>query len=155
MRPAIMLAGLSTLALALTGTTAQAAGGSVDGNIVVGSTTCTWANATTSDVPPNTLTVDHASVNSSLSCSGGTAVTLTNDPTATFDDAAGTGASPEIDVNGTIVGVTCGYRATNVTFTRQSTDRVYTGGPFTASKTSGSFLCPSSETIDSATLTFH
>lgn len=155
MRPATLLATVSAFALVAVGLTgtAYAAPGLVDGSITVGDTTCTWAGATTSDVPPNTLTVDRTTVNES--CSGGTTVDLVNDPTVTFDDTAGTASSPQIDVTGTIIGITCGYRVSNVSVTRQDTTRTYTGGPFTATLTSGGFLCPSSQTVDSATFTFH
>lgn len=155
MRPASILVGLSVAALSLTGTAAYAAGGTVDGNIAVGDTTCSWAGAATSATPPSTLTVDHNSVNSALSCSGSTSVSLTNDPTVTFDDGAGTASSAEVDVNGSELGVNCGYKATNLTLSRSGSTRTYTGGPFTATLTSGGFLCPGSETIDTATLTFH
>lgn len=155
MRPASILVGLSVAALSLTGTAAYAAGGTVDGSIAVSDSTCSWAGGATSDTPPNTLTVDHASVNAGLSCTGSASVSLTNDPVVTFDDAAGTGSSAEVDVNGSILGVNCGYKATNLTLSRSGSDRTYTGGPFTATLTSGGFLCPGSETIDSATLTFH
>lgn len=153
MRPASMLVGLSVIAVSFAGTAAHAAGGLIDGTIVVGSTTCTWTNASTSDVPPNTLTIDRTTVHPT--CNGSVTVSLANNPTVTFNDAAGTASSAQVDVNGTQSGVTCGYRATNVVVNRQGTTRTYSGGPFTANKISGSFVCPSSQTIGSATLTFH
>jgi hypothetical protein len=153
MRPASLLVGLSVVAAGLTGTAAHAAGGLVDGSIVVGSSTCSWTNATTSDVPPNTLTVDHTTVHPT--CSGSITANLTNDPTVTFNDTAGTASSPEIDVSGTVSGVSCGYKVTNVSIARQGTTRTYNGGPYTATKSSGGFLCPSTETVNSATFTFH
>lgn len=152
MRPARLLVGLSVAAVTLSGTAAYAAGGLVDGTITVGSSNCSWTGATTSDVPPNTLTVDHTTV--SPTCSGDITVNLANDPTVSFDDAAGTAASPEIAVTGTLAGINCGYHVVNVAITRQGDTRTYTGGPYTATKTSGSFLCPSSQTVDSATFTF-
>lgn len=153
MRPASLLVGLSVIAAGLTGTAAHAAGGLVDGSITIGSSNCSWTNATTSDVPPNTLTVDHTTVHPT--CSGSITANLTNNPTVTFNDAAGTATSPEIDVSGTVSGISCGYKVTNVTINRQGTTRTYTGGPYTATLTSGSFLCPGSETVDTATLSFH
>ena len=152
-RPASILVGLSIVALSFASTAAYAASGQVDGSISVAGSTCTWANATTSDVPPNTLTIDHTTV--SPSCSGSISASLTNDPTVTFDDTAGTATTPEIDVSATVSGISCGYQVTNLSVTRQGTDRTYTGGPYTATKTSGSFLCPSSESVDSVSLTFH
>ncbi len=153
MRPASLLVGLSVIAVGFAGTPAHAAGGLLDGSITVGSSTCSWTNASTSDVPPNTLTVDHTTVHPS--CNGSITANLANDPTVTFDDAAGTASSPEIDVTGTVLGVNCGYKVTNVSIARQGTTRTYSGGPYTATKTSGSFLCPSTETVNSATFTFH
>ena len=153
MRPASLIVGLSVIAVSFAGTAAHAAGGLVDGNITVGSSNCSWTNATTSDVPPNTLTVDHTTVHPT--CSGSITANLTNNPTVTFNDAAGTASSPEIDVSGTTSGVSCGYKVTNVSIPRQGTTRTYTGGPYTATKSSGSFLCPSTQTINSATFTFH
>src|SRR5215467_4446820 len=103
MRPlrAGLIAGLSVLALAaigLSGSPASAATGLVDGSISLSSASCSWTNATTSDVPPNTLTIDHTTVHPS--CSSGTA-SLTNNPTVTFNDSAGTASANEVDVSGT------------------------------------------------------
>lgn len=156
MKPARILVSLSIgsiVALGVGSTAAYAAGGMVDGSLSVAGSTCSWTNATTSDVPPNTLTVDHTTV--SPSCDGSISASLTNDPTVTFDDTAGTASSAEIDVAATVAGINCNYSVTNVSVTRQGTTRTYTGGPFTATKTSGGILCPGSETVDSATLTFH
>jgi hypothetical protein len=132
---------------------AYAATGQVDGNITVGGSSCSWTNATTSDVPPNTLTIDHASVHPS--CSGSITASLTNDPAVTFDDTAGTASAPEVDVNGTVLGITCSYKVTGLSLSRQGTARTYTGGPFTANLSGGGALCPSTESVDSASLTFH
>lgn len=155
-RHASMLVGLAVGSIVALGTasTAYAATGLVDGSITVSSSTCSWTNATTSDVPPNTLTVDHTTVNAT--CSGSISATLTNDPTVTFDDSAGTATADEIDVSGTIAGISCGYQVTGASVTRSdSSSRTYTGGPFTANKTSGGLLCPSSESVSSATFSFH
>lgn len=154
-RPASILVGLSVVTLSLfAGSAAHAAGGQVDGAISVAGSTCTWANATTSDVPPNALAIDHTTV--SPSCSGSISASLTNDPTVTFDDTAGTATAAEVDVSATVSGISCGYQVTNLSVTRQDAgSRTYTGGPFTATKTSGSFLCPGSESVDSVSLTFH
>ncbi len=153
MKTASMLAGLSIVALGFAGTPAYAAGGTVDGSITLGSSSCTWTGATTSDTPPNTLTVDHTTV--SPTCSGSISANLSNDPTITFDDAAGTASSASIVVSGTILGISCGYTVSNVSIARSGSTRTYTGGPFTANKSSGSILCPATETVDSATFTFH
>jgi hypothetical protein len=155
MKPTRLLVGIAAVAgSVLLAAPAYAATGQVDGNITVSGSSCSWTNATTSDAPPNTLTIDHTTVKPS--CSGSISATLTNDPTVTFDDTAGTASAPEVDVNGTELGQTCSYTVTNLSVSRQgTTGRTYTGGPFTANLTSGSFLCPSSETVSSASLTFH
>lgn len=72
-----------------------------------------------------------------------------------FDDTNGTGTADAIDISATRFGVTCRYRATNLTFTRSGTTRDYTGGPFTGNLVSGGFLCPSTQTIDTASVSFH
>jgi len=151
-----MLAGIAVVATAVLGlasTAAQAAGGQVDGSLSVAGSTCSWSNASTSDAPPNTLTVDHGTVQPS--CDGSISASLTNDPSVSFDDSAGTASSAEIDVSATVSGVSCAYQVTDVSVTRQDDTRTYTGGPYTANKTDGSILCPGSETVDSLTLTFH
>jgi hypothetical protein len=154
MKPARFLVGLSVVAGSLLlAAPAFAATGLVDGSITVGSSSCSWTNATTSDVPPNTLTIDHTTVHPT--CSGSITATLANNPTVSFNDSAGTASSPEVDVNGTQSGISCSYKVTNVSLARQGTTRTYTGGPFTATLTGGSFLCPGSQTVNSATLTFH
>ncbi|WP_157995705.1 hypothetical protein [Thermomonospora amylolytica] len=154
MRSAILLAGISLAALTATAAPAHAATGLVDGSVTASGTTCSWTNATTSDVPPNTLIVDHTTVRPT--CDGSVTVTLSASPTVTFNDAAGTASSPRIDVSATapIVG-TCTYRVTNATVTRQGTGRTYTGSGLTATETSNRFLCPDTQTIDSVSFTFH
>jgi hypothetical protein len=148
------IAALPVLGTALAANAATpAATGLVDGSITVSGSTCSWTNATTSDVPPNTLTIDHTTVN--VSCSGSISASLTNDPTVTFDDTAGTASAAEVDVNATVDGISCAYTVSNLSVSRSGTTRTYSGGPFTANLSSGSFLCPSSESVDSATFTFH
>jgi hypothetical protein len=154
MNPTRLLVGLAAVAgSVLLAVPAYATTGQVDGNITVGGSSCSWTNATTSDVAPNTLTIDHTTVHPT--CTGSITASLTNDPTVTFDDTAGTVTAPEVDVNGTVLGITCSYKVTNVSYSRQGTDRAYTGGPFTATLTGGGGLCPATENVDSASLTFH
>lgn len=154
MKPTRFVVGIAAVAGSmLLAAPAYAATGQVDGSITVAGSTCSWTNATTSDVPPNTLTIDHTTVNPS--CSGSISASLTNDPTVTFDDTAGTATAPEVDVNATVIGITCSYTVTDLSVSRQGTARTYTGGPFTANLSSGSALCPSSESVSTATLTFH
>lgn len=123
------------------------------GLVDVHSGDCTYSNATTSDVPPNTLTIDFGTAQQSCDPSGMSAVT--NNPTVTFDDAGGTATMNEIDSSGTVLGVSCSYKATGLVFDRQDTTRSYIGGPYTATLTGGSFLCPATESIGSVTLFFH
>jgi hypothetical protein len=154
MRPASLLVGLSVIAgVGLMATPAHAAPGLVDGSVTAIGATCSWTNAVTSDAPPNTLTVDHTTINAT--CGGGITVSISSSPTVTFDDAAGTATSPSISVTGSGLGMTCGYSVSNVSVARQGTTRTYTGGPYTATKTSGGFLCPGTATVDSATFSFH
>lgn len=125
----------------------------VDGTVQTGSTTCTWTNASTSANPPDTLTMDRSTVH--LTCDDGTPVTLNNDPVISFDDAAGTSLTDAIDITATVFGISCRYRASNLTLARNGTTRSYTGGPFTGDKVSGGFLCPSTYTINTVTISFH
>lgn len=153
MKPTHLLVGVAAIAgSVLLAAPAYAATGQVDGSITVGSSTCTWTNATTSATPPNALTIDHTTVKPS--CSGSISASLTNDPSVTFDDTAGTASSPEVDVTATVIGINCSYKVTNLSVTRQgTTGRQYSGGPFTA--TGGGGLCPGSETVNTVSLTFH
>lgn len=153
-RTASMLAGLAvaTAAVGLTAAPAHAAPGTVDGTIAVMGITCTFADAVTSDTPPNTLTIDGGTLNPA--CPDGVQVTVDNSPSVTFDDAAGTATSPEILVSADASIMSCSYRVSNITLDRDGTTRTYSGGGFSASKTGGSFLCPSSVTIDTATFAF-
>ncbi|MEV6166202.1 hypothetical protein AB0L71_30660 [Streptomyces sp. NPDC052052] len=148
-----VIAGASTAASALGPEASQ----QVDGVITASGSTCTWTDATASADPPAALTIDRSTVNSSLSCSGGASATLNNNPTLTFDDAAGTATSDLIDITVKQSIVSCSYRATNVGWTRDGSTRTYLNQAFTASKSSGSFLCPSSISADagSASLSFH
>ncbi|MFA1546074.1 hypothetical protein [Actinomadura chokoriensis] len=156
MRSRTLFAGLATMAatVALAAAPAHAATpGLVDGTLSALGYTCTFTNATTSDKPPNTLSVDHTTV--VPQCGAGVTVTLAASPTITFNDAAGTASSAQIDVSGSALGMTCKYRVTNVSVTRSGTTRTYTGGPFTATKLSGGFLCPATAQVASASFTFH
>ncbi|MFD8827286.1 hypothetical protein ACFV1C_33685 [Streptomyces sp. NPDC059605] len=148
-----VVAGASTAASAL----GPAASQQVDGSITAAGSTCTWTNATASANPPTTLTIDRATVNSSVSCGGGASATLNNSPTVTFDDAAGLATSNLIDITVKQSIVTCSYRATNVGWARSGSTRTYQNKAFTATKSSGSFLCPGSISAPagSASLNFH
>ncbi|RSS78337.1 hypothetical protein [Streptomyces sp. WAC06614] len=159
--------GTAALVVAVTlgsATTAGAAGPAVDqkadGVIVVAGQTCTWTNASTSAVPPTTLSVDRNTINrpgGNLACTGGISATLNNNPVFTFDDAAGTARTDSIDITGKQSFISCRYKATNITWNRDGATRKYVNQAFTATKTSGSFLCPGSVTTDAggASMLFH
>jgi hypothetical protein len=134
-------------------TAAYAAAGLVDGTVTSGSTTCSWVNASTSDTPPNPLTIAGSTVKTS--CNDGTTLTVNNNPNVTFDDANGTAAVDAIDVTGTKFGTSCRYRATNLVLNRSGTTRTYSGGPYTGNLVSGGFFCSGTLTVNSASVTFH
>ncbi|MFD4240411.1 hypothetical protein ACFWP3_02150 [Streptomyces sp. NPDC058525] len=167
MRHIPTLTGLAALAIAATvaGTTAAVAAGptvdqKADGVIVVAGSTCTWTNASTSAVPPNALTVDRTTINKpggNLACNGGITATLNNNPAFTFDDAGAVARTDAIDITGKQSFISCRYKATNLVWDRDGTTRKYTNRPFTATKTSGSFLCPGSvaTAAGDASMLFH
>ncbi len=126
----------------------------VDGTISSGGDSCSWTNADTTGNPPDTLTVDSASVNANTTCDGDKDVSLNNDPTISFDDAAGTATADLISVTVVAYGVTCEYEAEGLTAQRDGDTRTYTATDITIEKSGGSFLCPSSETAD-AEFVFH
>lgn len=156
---------LTAIALAFVGTPAAQAdpginANLVDGNITLGDPTevdCNWTDASTSDNPPNTLTIDRTTVNppgGNNSCTGADNVTLNNDPVVTFDDNAGTATVDKVNTTGTKFGFSCTYESTDVDLNRDGTTRHYTG-TFTATRISGSiFVCPST-TPGTADITFH
>ena len=126
----------------------------VDGTIRVDTTTCSWVNASTSDNPPNPLTIDRSTVD--LDCQGlASNVRLNNDPNVTFDDAAGTATVDLVSVTATVLGISCTYEARNVTATRVGTSRDYTASGFEAELVSGGFLCPGDTTDTEAYVSFH
>lgn len=158
MRTASLLVGLSAAALAFSATPAYAATGLVDGTVKAAGTTCSWTNATTSNQAPNPLTIDHTTVHPT--CDSSITVSLSNDPSVTFVDGSngtGTASSPLVNVivsNIPFIG-TCGYKVTNLTVNRTPNTRTYTASGVSATKSSGGFLCPGSQTIDSVSFTFH
>lgn len=159
------LVGLAVIALAFAGSTAaQADPGTnanlVDGTIILGANNdvvCNWTNGSTSDNPPNTLTIENSSINQpggNNSCTGADNVTLNNDPVVSFNDAAGTATVDKVNTTGTKSGFSCTYEALGVVLTRVGTSRRYTGS-FTANRTAGwSLICPSTSP-GSADITFH
>ncbi|MEY2272444.1 hypothetical protein [Streptomyces sp. BF23-19] len=164
------LAGIATLVVAATftgtgtalahSTSASAVDQKADGVMVVAGNSCSWTNASTSAVPPNALTVDRATVNApggNLACGGGIAATLNNNPAFTFDEAAGTARTDLIDITGRQSFISCRYKATGIVWDRNATTGKYVNRAFTASKTSGSFLCPGSVTTPAgdASMLFH
>ncbi|TWG06944.1 hypothetical protein [Streptomyces brevispora] len=81
----------------------------VDGVIAAAGVTCTWTDATASAGPPADLTIDRSTVNAGLGCSSGASAILNNNPTATFDDVAGTATSDLIDITVKQSIVSCRY----------------------------------------------
>lgn len=126
----------------------------VDGTITQGTDTCSWTNADTTGNPPDTLTVDGASVNANMICDGDKDVTLNNDPTISFDDAAGTATADLISVTVVSLGVTCEYEATGLKAYREGDTRTYTATDVSLEKSGGGVLCPANETAD-AEFVFH
>ncbi|MFF5917874.1 hypothetical protein ACFY8C_05970 [Streptomyces flavochromogenes] len=123
------------------------AGAEVDGVIVVSGNTCSWTGADASATPPSALTVDRSTINKpggNLTCGGGITASLNNNPAFTFDDAAGTATTDVIDLTGKQSFVSCRYKVTNIVWNRDGATRKYVNTPFTATKVSGSFLCPGS-----------
>lgn len=156
MRHIPTLTALAALAIAATVTgssSAVAAGPAVDlkadGVIVVAGSTCTWTGASTSAAPPSALTVDRTTVNKpggNLTCNGSITAALNNNPSFTFDDTGAVAKTDLIDITGQQSFISCRYKATNLVWDREGTTRKYVNRPFTATKTSGSFLCPGSVT---------
>ncbi|MFF7443266.1 hypothetical protein [Streptomyces sp. NPDC008122] len=144
----------ATLAAVVAGTvTATAIGPTAelkaDGVIVVAGSTCTWTGANTSAAAPSALSVDRATVNrpgGNLACDGGITATLNNNPAFTFDDSTATARTDLIDITGQQSFISCRYRATSLIWDRDGTTRRYVNRAFTATRTSGSFLCPASVT---------
>jgi hypothetical protein len=156
MRTMSRLFGLSLAVLALSAFSASNAFAAnlVDGSIGADDSSCSWTNGTTSANPPDTLTIENSSINGNLSCNGDiSSATLNNDPTVTFNDAAGTATADSVSVTVVVFGVTCGYTANGVSLARQGDTRTYSGTA-TATKTSGGFFCPGSQDLN-ATVSFH
>jgi len=150
------LSGLFLVAMVVAGFSATSAFAAnlVDGSISATGDTCSWTNGSTNADPPNTLTIDAASVNSGLSCTGGVSAVLNNSPVVSFDDGAGTGTADAVDATVTKFGQTCRYRAANPVLTRDGSTRNYSGTVNGVPKMSGGFLCPS--TVDlTAAVSFH
>ncbi|MER7466116.1 hypothetical protein [Streptomyces sp. NPDC097981] len=154
-----------TAALTIGGATSATALGPtadqrLDGVIVVAGNTCTWTNAHTSADPPSALSVDRTTINTpggNLACNGGITATLNNNPAFTFDDAAGVAKADVIDITGRQSFISCRFKATNIAWNRDGTTRKYVNQAFTATKVSGSFLCPGSVTTAAgdASMLFH
>ncbi|SEG24926.1 hypothetical protein SAMN04489712_10478 [Thermomonospora echinospora] len=154
MKLASMLVGLAAgvSAIAFTATPAHAAGtvsGTVSVNFSPWNVTCSWTNATTSDVPPNTLTISHTSINSTISCTGGIALTVTSSPTVTFSGGNATIVSIDVAVQTP----SCAYRVSNATLLGPGP--TYTGTDVPAvEKDPKRFLCPDNVTMGTVSLAF-
>lgn len=151
------ITGLIVGAMAVSGMTAGVAladHGKVDGSITASGETCSWTDGSISGNPPQTVTMDRTTVNPNVTCTGSVSVTLNNDPTITFDDAAGTATADLINVSVETFGLTCEYEASGLQAQREGTTRTYTATDVTIEKSGGSFLCPGSTTAD-AEFIFH
>lgn len=138
-----------TVAALTTSPASAAAQGHVDGSIGTGTSSCSWTNGVTSDTAPNTLTVDRSTVNTpggNLSCSGISGV-LNNDPTVSFNDAAGTATADMLDVSVTVFGITCRYQAVGLTAQRDGDSRNY-AATTDVPLHQGGFLCPNPVSIN-------
>lgn len=151
--------GVLLSAMAVTGlahSPATAAQGLVDGKITAEGRTCNWTDGVTSDTPPNTLTVDRSTINTpggNLSCSDGSTATLNNNPGVTFDDTNGTATASTLDVSVSQFGVTCRYRASDMSAQREGDTRTYTATADVPLYQGGMF-CANPATV-TATFTFH
>jgi hypothetical protein len=116
-----------------------------DGTVAFSDMTCTWTGASTSDNPPNPLTIYRSTINlpgGNLYCDpSGFTLTFNNDPNVVFN-----GDTAVIDRINSTVG-SCTYETTNVVLTNGS-------GTFTAYRVGIGIWCPSSVT-GSITLVFH
>jgi hypothetical protein len=149
------LTGLAALVVAMSALMASSAFAAnlVDGSVSALGKTCSWTNGSTTADPPSALTINGASVNSSLTCSSGVTATLNNSPGVTFDDTAGTATADTIDATVNTSGQSCRYSASNVLVTRSGSTRDYSGTA-SAPKVSGSFLCPGSVDLTTS-VSFH
>jgi hypothetical protein len=150
------LSGLFVVAMVVAGFSASSAFAAnlVDGSISASGDTCSWTNGSTSADPPSTLTIDAASVNAGLSCTGSVSAVLNNSPVVSFDDGAGTGTADAVDATVTEFGQNCRYRAANPVLARDGSTRNYSGTVTGVPKVSGSFVCPSSVDLTAA-VSFH
>ncbi len=113
---------------------------SVDVIIDFGDFTCTWIGIPTGGSPPGPVPVNPSGTPGS--CDNGAVCTL-GTFTVTFD-SSGTATIDQLTYTCERIGISCGYRATNVVLTRNGTTSEYIG-TFTATRYSGSiFFCPSS-----------
>ena len=154
-------AGIATLvgagaALVALPSVAQAQSGTVvNGSVSALGKTCSWTNGMATGAPPTTTTIEANTINTpggNLSCSSGVTASLDNNPSVSFNDSAGTATANQITASVKYDGISCEYSATNVLLDRSGSTRDYSGSA-SASKVSGSFLCPSSVSL-SSTLDF-
>lgn len=151
---AVLFSGVAGMAVAQA--ESAAATGFVDGSISAEGNTCSWTNGVTSDVPPNTLSIDRSTINApggNLTCTDGVTATLNNNPSVTFDDAGGTATVDRLDVTIVTSGVQCQYAVDNASATRDGDTRHYTSTS-TVNLVEGGILCPASTTA-TGDFTFH
>ncbi|THV41434.1 hypothetical protein [Glycomyces buryatensis] len=143
---------LSPIAIGST-SAAEPPGTYVDAVLATGGKQCEAVDVPVTAAPPATLTIPADAVE--LECTSSIRYTFDSDAELTFDDAAGTASAASIRIVGTWFGVSCTYEATDLSLERQGDTREYLGGPYTAGKASGMFLCPRDVKLDSAAITFH
>jgi hypothetical protein len=158
MRLASLLVGLfAASAVAFTATPAHALPGPVDGTVTVSSmgVTCTWTDATASDMPTNNLTIDHTTINTTCVGGGGVQLAVTSDVPVTFPTPT-TAALGQTNVTVTSP-INCNYQVTSATLSLVTPPTPppwkYTGTVTATEKDPKRLLCPDSVTMQ-FTLTF-
>ncbi len=152
---------LTTLAVSLAASPAQADPGITDHKKVdvtfTDSTfgiTCSLSDVTTSDNPPNDLTIYWPATvppGAPFPC-GNASARPNNSPRVSFNDSSGTALADRFNVTVFYSGISCTYEATFVTLYRQGTTRTYTNHIYYG-LVSGSWPCPGNSDGD-LTLTF-
>ncbi|WP_024876103.1 hypothetical protein [Saccharomonospora piscinae] len=122
--------------------------GGADGSLTAAGETCRFGGARTSGRPPSALTLDAASVNRTIRCSGGARVRLDRSPRFLFHDGSGRATVRNVRVSVTAMGVTCTYATPRLTAGRQGGSRTYVARGVRVANVGGGFLCPGSATAD-------
>jgi hypothetical protein len=158
MKLASLLVGLfAASAVAFTATPAHASHLKVDGTVKVTSwtpnVTCTWTDATISADPTNTLTIDHNTINATITCTGGIQLTVTSDPLVTFSGGGATLSQTDV----AITTPNCNYHVNDPTLSQVPAPPPYkyTGSATATEKNPKRLICPDNVTMDEVTLDFN